>query len=85
MDRTLAIAHTLTADLLCSGCGQPKHEAYNPDSEGWYEVRDATCNGCAAAAKDADRHKDAVDHERKVWIVDSRPADVKLKPWSPGA
>jgi hypothetical protein len=78
----LAIAHTLTADLICSGCGHPKHEAYNPDSDAWYTVRDAECNGCRAVAKDADIHKDP-QPERKVWVVDERPPNVKLRPWKP--
>lgn len=84
MDSILSLAHTLTEDMRCPGCGMPKHEAYNPDSAGWYEVRDTTCNGCAAVSKDADRHKDS-DHDpaRKVWVVDERPPDMKLKPWSP--
>lgn len=82
MDSVLAIAHTLTADLLCSGCGQPKHEAYNPDAAGWYEVKDAECNGCAALARDGDIHKES-HPERKLWVVDERPPDKPLKPWQP--
>lgn len=82
VDRVLMIAHVLAGDMLCTGCGQPKHESYNPDSEGWYDVRDATCQGCAAVEQDSKAHKDH-DHARKVWVVDDRPADVELKPWSP--
>jgi hypothetical protein len=64
----------------------PKHEAYNPDSAGWYAVRDTTCNGCAAVSKDADdqrRRENDPGPERKVWVVDERPPDQKLRPWSP--
>lgn len=83
VDRLLAVAHVMAQDLLCPGCGQPKNEAYNPDSAGWYEIREAECNGCLKAAKDADAHKDHDTPERKVWIVDERPADVQLRPWTP--
>lgn len=83
MDSILALAHTIAEQMTCSGCGMPKNEAYNPDSEGWYTVRDATCNGCVVVAKDADRHKDTHQPERKVWVIDERPPDVKLKPWTP--
>lgn len=83
VDRTLALAHTLAADMVCPGCGQPKHEAYNPDAEGYYTVQEATCQGCAAAARDADGHKEH-EHERKVWVVNERPPDVQLMPWTPG-
>ena len=80
----MALAHTLTEDMRCPGCGMPKHEAYNPDSAGWYAIRDTTCNGCVAVAKDAERDKDKPpDHSRKVWVVDERPPHVKLKPWNP--
>jgi hypothetical protein len=82
MDRILAVADVLAQDLLCPGCGQPKHEAYNPDSEGWYETKEATCQGCAAVARDHEIHKEDAP-ERKVWTVDTRPPDVKLRPWSP--
>lgn len=79
MDSILAHAHTLAEQMVCPGCGQPKHEAYNPDSEGWYVVDDVICQGCAAVSRDADIHKDH-QTERKVWVVDERPPDVKLKP-----
>jgi len=83
VDRTLAIAHTMTADMVCTGCGHPKHEAWNDDSAGWYEVKTHTCNGCVAADKDSKKNED-YDLSRKVSVVNERPADVKLKPWNPG-
>lgn len=82
VDRLLAVAHVMAQDLLCPGCGQPKNEAFNPDSEGYYEVRDTVCNGCLAASRDADLHKEHTP-ERKIWIVDERPPEVQLKPWNP--
>lgn len=83
MDRVLAVAHVLAGEMLCPDCGQPKHEAFNPDSEGWYEARDATCAGCAALAADSDAHKDGDRPGRKAWTVDTRPADLPLMPWAP--
>jgi hypothetical protein len=83
VDRVLAVAHVLTGDMLCPGCGQPKHESWNPDSEGWYEVRDAVCAGCSAVAADAGAHKDKKQPGRHTWMVDTRPSDVPLRPWNP--
>lgn len=82
VDAILATAHTYAQDLLCRDCGQPIHEAYNPDSEGWYVVKDSTCNGCLAVARDGDIHKDH-QIERKIHVVDERPPDQPLAPWRP--
>ena len=79
VDRVLMVAYVLAQDMLCPGCGQPKHETYNDDSEGWYEVRDATCQGCAEVERDSKQHQ-GVDHSRKVWVVDTRPPEVELRP-----
>lgn len=79
-DRVLAVALVIADQLRCSGCGQPKHESWNPDSDGWYEHREAMCNGCAALERAADG--DRKHHpERKRWVVDTRPLEVELKPW----
>ena len=81
-DRCLAVASVLADDLRCPGCGQPKHEAWNPDSDGWYEVREATCQGCAAI----ERRREADDeHEPEVkrYVIDTRPADEPLREWNP--
>lgn len=80
-DRVLAVAAVLAEDMRCPGCGQPKHEAWNPDSEGWYEHREATCQGCRALELDADHRKQ--EPGKKRWVVDTRPADVELMPWNP--
>ena len=83
VDRTLAVALTLSQDLICSGCGQPKHEAWNPDSEGYYEAKDAECQGCAELARDSKKHEDH-DPARKVWTINTRTAeDPPLRPWKP--
>lgn len=83
-DRVLATALILSEDMRCPGCGMPKHEAWNPDSEGWYEHREATCNGCSALQRASDGER-APKPDRKQWAVDTRPADVPLKPWRPDA
>lgn len=82
-DRVLAAAQVLSEDMRCPGCGQPKHEAWNPDSAGWYAPREATCEGCAVLERQA--ASDKKPHpERKRWVVDERPADVELMAWQPG-
>lgn len=78
------MAHTYAEDMICPGCGQPKEEAWNPDSEGWYEHREATCQGCAALQRAADGEREHRP-ERKRWVVDTRPPDVELRPWIPGS
>jgi MinD superfamily P-loop ATPase len=86
-DRVLAVAHVLAQNMLCETCGQPKHEALNPDSDGYYEVREALCQGCAAI--DRDREKNADDTrdrmERKLAVIDTRPPDEPLRPFQPFA
>jgi hypothetical protein len=79
-DRVLAVAAMLADDMRCGGCGQPKSEAWNPDSEGWYEGRQATCQGCAALARGAE---EKYEPERKRWVEDTRPVSVELRPWDP--
>lgn len=82
VDRVLAIAHVMAENMLCPDCGQPKHEAYNPDSEGWYATKDETCNGCLALSQDSKAHKDGeYQPERKVHVIDERPPDVALQPY----
>lgn len=77
------MAHVLAEKARCPGCGQPKHEAWNPDSEGWYEGREASCQGCAEIQRKADGEREP-HPERKRWVIDTRPPEVELKPWSPG-
>ena len=81
-DRVLAVASVLAGDLRCPGCGQAKHEAWNPDSEGWYEVKEATCQGCAEIERTRDQD-DGFQPETKRWVVDIRPPDVQLREWEP--
>lgn len=83
-DRCLAVASMLAEELRCPDCGQPRHESWNPDSEGWYEVKEATCQGCAEVQRR--RASDDGDYrpELKRWLVDTRPPDEPLKAWTPG-
>lgn len=85
VDRILMVAYAMMPDLICSGCGQPKHDTLNPDSEGWYDLREEHCNGCVELDKDhkANEGKD-IDQARKVYLVDTRPPDQPLRPWTPG-
>lgn len=67
-------------DSLCSGCGQPKDVAYNPDSIGWFEAHEVTCAGCAADQEHRNRDKQS-SPGAKTYVVDGRPPEVELKPW----
>lgn len=82
VDRVLAVASMLAEDLRCPGCGQLRHEAWNPDSAGWYEVKSAECQGCGELERTRD--KDAgYEPELKRWVVDTRPPDQPLREWAP--
>jgi hypothetical protein len=84
-DRVLAVAHVMAGDLICPDCGQPKHESFNPDSEGWYTVKEEICNGCLAISRDQKARKDGdYQPEVKLHVVDERPPDELLRPWTPG-
>lgn len=82
VDRVLAVASMLADELRCPGCGQLRHESWNPDSEGWYEVKEATCQGCAALAQARERD-DGYEPERHRWVIDTRPPDQPLREWNP--
>lgn len=79
-DQVLAMATTLAEEMRCAGCGMPKHESYNPDSEGHYEPREATCNGCAALRRASEGEREHRP-EVKRWVKDVRPIDEPLRPW----
>jgi hypothetical protein len=82
VDRVLAVASVLAEDLRCPGCGQPKHESWNPDSEGYYETHEATCQGCLELHRANEGEKE-YRPERKIWVSDTRPRDQPLRPWDP--
>lgn len=72
-------------DSLCGGCGQPKDVVYNPDAEGWFEAHTVTCAGCAAQQEHSNKQrsqKTTPTPGEKVFVVDGRPAELELKPWS---
>lgn len=82
MDRVLAIAAVQADDMRCPGCGHPKHEAWNPDSSGWYELREAECEGCAPVQR-ASANDKTHRPQLKRWTVDERPPSEELAPWQP--
>jgi hypothetical protein len=84
VDRVLAVAAVLADELRCPGCGQPKHQSWNPDSEGYYETHEATCQGCAELQRASESDKE-YHPERKRWLVDTKPSDVQLRAWDPMA
>lgn len=68
-------------DSICGGCGQPKDVAYNPDAAGWFETREITCAGCAAQHTEARKDKKPAPGS-KTYVIDTRPPDLELMPWS---
>lgn len=57
-DRALALALTEYEQSLCPcGCGQPRELAWNPDSEGWWQVGHLRCYAGAAKAAYVERNK----------------------------
>jgi hypothetical protein len=80
----LTLALTQYEASLCGGCGQDKSVSYNPDADGWYEAQQLVCAGCAAmqnGPEGGDKNKPTPG--AKVYVVDTRPPDVELLPWSP--
>lgn len=49
-DRGLAEALIEYEGSFCEGCGQPKDSAWDPESDGSFEVHEFTCSGCKAMA-----------------------------------
>lgn len=47
-DRSLLLALQAYEESLCSGCGQPKQQAWHSELDGWYEAVDFVCHGCTA-------------------------------------
>ena len=82
VDRVLSVAYVLAEDMRCPGCGQPKHESWNPDSEGYYEFHEAVCQGCAELHRASEGERE-YRPERKVFLIDTRPKDQPLRPWDP--
>lgn len=77
----LTLALTVYEESLCSGCGQDKSISYNPDAEGWFEAREVTCAGCAAQQRHGEGSKSQTPGG-KLFVVDTRPAELVLRPWS---
>ena len=62
-------------ESLCSGCGQPRHESFDPASfVDRYEAEAMTCNACAARDRLADARKKNPDalHEGVYYAVIDR-------------
>lgn len=80
----LAVAVVLADDMRCPGCGHPRHEAWNPDSAGWYELREAECQACSVIERAAEGDRQPRREVRR-WVADMRPPSEELRPWQPGA
>ena len=72
IDRTLALALTTHEDGLCAGCGQPRERSWNEDMDGYYEVHQATCQGCQAVANHVDGHGQPKGQDT-LYLTDDSP------------
>lgn len=51
-DRALVLALRHYDASLCDGCGQPKHEAWHSEMDGFYEGEMYVCHACTAIRGD---------------------------------
>ena len=47
-DRALVLALRAYEASLCPGCGEPKHEAWHSEMDGFYEGETYVCHACTA-------------------------------------
>lgn len=82
-DRLLSMALLAYEDSMCPGCGQPKDVTFNPDADGWFEVQEITCAGCAAQQQHTKQHRSQKTERPglKTFVIDTRPPDLELMPW----
>jgi hypothetical protein len=81
-DRLLVVAWQIYQDSLCSDCGQNRERAFNPDMDGWFEVKSLTCHACAALETHRDNRKD-LKRANKDYVIDTRPVTDRPAPWVP--
>ena len=68
-DRALTEALTIYERSLCPDCGRHSSIAFDPDTNGWFEVDDSTvCEACAARERWQDDNKD-MEPGQKVRVV----------------
>lgn len=82
-DRGLAEALTELEDRVCRDCGQKRELAWNPDTNGWWDVHDVVCEACAALDEERDVKKKP-EHGAKpiVTLDESYRADTRSVPTS---
>lgn len=56
-DRLLAESLLSYEDSLCPGCGQPRDRAWDPRTEGEWEVHEDFCQPCTARHVEGGEHK----------------------------
>ncbi|PZR55221.1 hypothetical protein DNL40_02300 [Xylanimonas oleitrophica] len=75
-DRALAEALLLLEASACPGCGQPKGHAWDPRSEGEYEVEKVTCQACAAKGQATKRKEPGPGEYLLVHRVQDQAGDL---------
>lgn len=63
-------------------CGQERGRAFNPDMDGWFTVHAETCFSCKALEDERAKQEES-KRSRKEYVIDARPADRPLLPWTP--
>lgn len=54
-DRALLAGYAVYEQTLCPGCGQPRHEAWHSDMDGYYETQLIVCHACTAKRDDDEK------------------------------
>lgn len=57
-DRDAAVAWQQEQARLCSGCGNPKRETYDPVNEFAYEAVVLQCHACATRDRKLDKYEE---------------------------
>lgn len=73
-DRILALALEEYESGLCSGCGLPVHETYDPDNERAFEAAlPVRCHACTTRDKRAAEYDEAKQREALRFPVTRKP------------
>lgn len=76
-DRIITEALTVYERSLCSDCKNPAWQAFDPDTNGWFEVDDScVCEACAARERWLEEHQKDREPGQKIAVI----LDPEYKP-----